>query len=341
MENLSSSLDPAEWIAIQHAADAGAARRSGQALADRLGMSETRSGQLAIIITEAATNILKHAGEGSMLVSIASHAGWRCIEVLAYDQGSGIANLQQAMTDGVSSAGTAGTGLGAIRRLSDQFDVYAPAGKGTLLFARLWGDACPASLPPRYGGVCQPIAGETESGDAWAVLQRRDSITMLAVDGLGHGPEAAKAAAAAIDTLKTSPAQAPGLLMDACHAALRPTRGAAMAIATLNPATQELAFAGIGNIMASIYVDGGRRQLMSHNGIVGHNVRKVQELLFPCPAGALVVLASDGISTQWDLEQYPGLLAREPAMIAAVLLRDHGRRRDDASVLVLAMPGRS
>jgi hypothetical protein len=112
-----------------------------------------------------------------------------------------------------------------------------------------------------------------------------------------------------------------------------------MAIATLNPATQQLAFAGIGNIMASIYVDGVRRQLMSHNGIVGHNVRKVQELLFPCPAGALVVLASDGISTQCDLAQYPGLLSREPAMMAAVLLRDHSRGRDDASVLVLAMPG--
>ncbi|MYM24984.1 SpoIIE family protein phosphatase [Duganella sp. FT135W] len=339
MENLSSSLDPAEWIAIQHAADVGAARRSGQALADRLGMSETRIGQLALIITEAATNILKHAGEGSMLVSVANYGGRRCVEVLAFDQGPGIANLQQAMTDGVSSAGTAGTGLGAIRRLADQFDVYAPMGKGTLLFARLWRDAAPASLPLRYGGVCQPIAGETESGDAWAVLPRQDGITMLAVDGLGHGPEAAKAAAAAVATLKATPAQPPGLLVEACHAALRPTRGAALAIATLNPATQQLAFAGIGNIMASIYVDGARRQLMSHNGIVGHNVRKVQELQFPCPAGSLVVLASDGISTQWDLAQYPGLLAREPAMIAAVLLRDHGRRRDDASVLVLAMPG--
>lgn len=339
MENLSSSLDPAEWVLIQHAADVGAARRSGQTLAGRLGMDATRSGQLALVITEAATNILKHAGEGSLLVSIASHAGLRCIEVLAIDQGPGIANLPQAMTDGVSSAGTAGTGLGAIRRLSDQCEVYAPPGKGTLVFARLWAGAAPASLPPRYGGVCVPIAGETESGDAWAVAQRPDSITMLAVDGLGHGPEAAKAAAAAIAVLQAAPTHAPGLLMDACHAALRPTRGAALAIAVLNPATLQLAFVGIGNIMASLYVDGVRRQLMSHNGIVGHNMRTVKELVFPCPAGAVVVLASDGISTQWDLAQYPGLLSREPAMIAAVLLRDFGRRRDDASVLVLAMPG--
>jgi anti-sigma regulatory factor (Ser/Thr protein kinase) len=339
MENLSSSLDPAAWISITHASDVGAARRSGQTLAAQLGMDETRSGQLAIIITEAATNILKHAVEGRLLVSIVSHGAQRCIEVLAIDDGPGIGNLSQAMTDGVSSAGTAGTGLGAMRRLADQFDLYAPAGKGTVLFARLWLSAAAASTPAYAGGVCLPLAGETESGDAWALVQQRGGITALMADGLGHGPEAAKASAAAIAALAAAPAQSPQWLADACHQALRPTRGAALAIAMLDPVSQQLTFAGIGNISASITEDGGRRQLMSHNGIVGHNMRKVQELVFPCAAGALVVLASDGLTTQWDLAQYPGLVARAPAIIAAVLLRDHSRGRDDASVLVVTMPG--
>ena len=335
MENLSSSLAPAEWIIVSHASDAGAARRCGQMLASQLGMDETRAGRLAIVITEAATNILKHAGEGRMLVSRAVHGGQACIEVLALDSGPGIGNLGQAMQDGVSSAGTAGTGLGAIRRLADQLEVYAPAGKGTVLFARLWLDPAAATQPVDIGGICLPLAGETACGDAWAVTQQPGSVTLLMADGLGHGPEAALASGAAVHTLAAAPGHAPQRLMEACHQALRPTRGAALAIAEFDPAAQQLRFAGIGNIGASIIEDGVRRQLMSHNGIVGHNMRKVHELVFPCPAGALVVLASDGITTQWDLAQYPGLTARAPALIAAVLLRDHSRGRDDASVLVM------
>jgi anti-sigma regulatory factor (Ser/Thr protein kinase) len=339
MENLSSSLAPSAWTGVSHASDVGAARRAGQALADRLAMHPTRSGQLAIIVTEAATNILKHAGEGRLLITVAEHGGQRCIEVLALDQGPGIANLAQAMLDGVSSAGTAGTGLGAMQRLADQFDVYAPAGKGTALFARLWLDAAASAQPACSGGVCVPLASETECGDAWAVTVQHGRITLLMADGLGHGPEAAKASAAAVRTVTELGGQPPQRLMDECHQALRPTRGAAVAIAEIDVAERQLRFAGIGNIGASIIADGGRRQLMSHNGIVGHNMRKVQELAFDCLAGALVVLASDGITTQWNLDDYPGLAARPPALIAGVLLRDHSRGRDDASVLVVAMPG--
>lgn len=338
MENLSSSLDPAAWITISHASDVGAARRSGQLLANQLEMSETRSGQLAIIISEAASNIVKHAGEGRMLLSIGGHGGQRCIDVLAIDDGPGIANLQQAMTDGVSSAGTAGNGLGAIHRLADQFDLYAPAGKGTVLLARLWRTA-PAGAPANgFGGVCLALAGETESGDAWAVAHPGNRVMLMMADGLGHGPEAAKAAAAALATLSAAPARTPQALTAGCHEALRPTRGAALAIAMLDPVQQQLSFVGVGNISASIYADGARRQLMSHNGIVGHNMRKVQEFTLPCGPGALVILASDGITTQWDLDQHPGLVACDPSIIAAVLLRDYARGRDDASVLVQRVP---
>ncbi|TFW16708.1 ATP-binding SpoIIE family protein phosphatase [Duganella callida] len=341
MENLSSSLQPAEWIAISHASDVAAARRIGQGLASVLGLNETRAGQLAIVISEAATNILKHAGEGRMLLSIVCHGAQRCIEVLAIDQGPGIANPQRAMTDGVSSTGTSGTGLGAMRRLSDQFDMYAPAGRGAVFFMRLWAQPQQAQQPPRLltGGVCLPLAGEKESGDAWAVRRWDDSLTLMVADGLGHGPEAARAALPALQLLAAASRQTPADLMHGCHEALRPTRGAALAIASYEPAAQQLRFAGIGNITACIFADGARRQLMSHNGIVGHNVRKVQELSFPCPPGALVILASDGISTQWDLAALPGLALREPAVIAAVLLRDYARGRDDASVLVLAIAG--
>jgi anti-sigma regulatory factor (Ser/Thr protein kinase) len=338
MEKIISSLDSPQWIAITHASDIAAARRIGQRMAQDEQFDDIRAGQLAIVITEAATNMLKHAGDGRMLLSFARAEQMVGIDVLAFDQGPGIASVAQALRDGVSSAGTAGTGLGAIKRLADQFDVYAPRGKGAVFFMRLWRVAGAVVAPSHWGGVCLPLAGETESGDAWAVAPQRRTMTLLMADGLGHGPEAAKAAAAALHAMALQPSLRPAEQIEVCHAALRPTRGAALAVAVLDPGLHQLHFAGIGNIGACIVDGGPRRQLVSHNGIVGHNLRKVQEFTLPCGPGALVILASDGISTQWELDQYPGLTACDPAIIAAVLLRDFARGRDDASVLVLRCP---
>lgn len=348
MEKIVSSFDGQQWISIVHPSDIASARRAGQRLAQDAGFDDVRSGQVAIVISEAATNILKHAGEGRIALAPVFCGEAAGIEVLALDKGPGIANLGQALRDGVSSAGTAGTGLGAMRRLADEFDVYAHPGKGAVFCMRLWpgaGAAAEPAPPPRRapaGAVCLPLAGETESGDAWLLARQRQAIALMLVDGLGHGPEAAKAARAAVDAVAQQPGMRPAAQIEVCHAALRPTRGAAQAVALLDLETRQLHFAGVGNIGACVIErapDGDtRRQLMSHNGIVGHNMRKVQEFALPCPPGALVVMASDGIGTQWDLAQYPGLAACDPAIVAAVLLRDFARGRDDACVLVLRSP---
>lgn len=337
MEKINSSLESPQWIAITHTSDIAAARRVGQRIAQELGFDNIRAGQLAIVISEAATNMLKHAGEGRIALTAVYGGGAEGIEVLAFDRGPGIGNLAQALRDGVSSVGTAGTGLGALKRLSDQFDVYAPRGKGAVFCMRLW--RAGAALPPlQWGAVCLPVGGETACGDAWAVRTEGGRCTLLLADGLGHGPEASKASAAAVAALSLHPAAAPADLMEACHQALRATRGAALAVAQLDAVTGQLHFAGVGNVSACVIDQGPRRQLVSHNGIVGHNMRKVQQFTVPCAPGALVVLASDGIATQCDLETYPGLAACDPAVIAAVLLRDHARGRDDACVLVLRCP---
>jgi hypothetical protein len=277
------------------------------------------------LISEAATNILKHAVDGRVFLSEVRRGEARGIDVVALDRGPGIGNLANALRDGVSSVGTAGTGLGAMRRLADEFDAYAPRDKGAAFFMRLWNSALPpAPTPLAIGALCIPIAGEQENGDAWAVSPLRNGVALMSVDGLGHGADAALAPAAQID---------------ACHQALRATRGAAMAVAQLDFGNDELRFAGIGNISGCIIDGAARKQMVSHNGIVGHNMRKVQEFAYPCPPGALIVLHSDGIGTGWDLASYPGLSSCNPALVAAVLLRDFARARDDASVLVVRYVG--
>lgn len=342
MEALISSLMRQEVYAVTHASDVAAVRRGGQKLADALGFGETRAGQLALIITEAATNILKHAGEGEIHVGPAQSAAGVGVDVLAIDSGPGIADLDASLVDGMSTAGTYGGGLGALGRLADEFDVYTQPGKGSAFFMRIWRDQpAPEPCGVEIGALWTPMAGEEECGDGWAVCCDGRGATLLAADGLGHGPEAARAAAAAIKALEARKALEAGDLMHAAHDALRPTRGAALATARIDFEAAELRFAGVGNIAGCVInmSDDKRRALVSHNGIVGHNMRKVQEFAQPFGRGALCILHSDGIQTQWDLDKYPGLAGRSPVLIAAILMRDFIRRRDDAMVLVVRRHG--
>lgn len=342
MEALTSSLRPHRTIAITHASDIAAARRAGQGMADALGFDEVGVGRLALLVSEAATNILKHAGDGRLFLSEARSGVHRGIDVVALDSGPGIGNLAYALRDGVSSVGTAGTGLGAMRRLADEFDAYAPLDKGAAFFTRLWKGPAPTGphLPYSFGALTVPIASEDECGDAWALWCDHGALAMMSVDGLGHGPDAAAASHAALTAMAARPNLSPGPQVDNCHLALRATRGAALAVAQIEFGGDHVRFAGIGNIAACIIDGASRKQMVSHNGIVGHNMRKVQEFNHPCPPGSLIVMHSDGLSTSWDLGQYPGLSVCNPALIAAVLLRDFGRARDDASVLVVRYHGR-
>lgn len=336
MTAMISSLHTSQCIGVTHASDVAAARRYGQRMAQQLGFDDVRTGQLAIVITEAATNMLKHASGGRIFLSETRDAGHRGVQIVAIDSGPGIVNIAQSMRDGTSTTGTSGTGLGAMRRLANAFDIFAPAGGGAVCFMQVYAAwQTPPAAMPDFGAVCLPLAGEEESGDAWAISRSAACIALLMADGLGHGPDAAVAANAAVDTFALQPTLAPALQLEACHHALRSTRGVALAVALVDCDRDEICFAGVGNISASVTDAHGRRQMMSHNGIVGHNMRKAQQLRYPCADGALVIMHSDGIATQWELASYPGLIDCVPAIIAAVLLRDHARVRDDAAVLVL------
>jgi anti-sigma regulatory factor (Ser/Thr protein kinase) len=336
METLISSLLPQLVFPVTHASDISAARRAGQKLAQELDFDEVQAGRLAIVITEAGTNILKHAGEGTLYVMRAqSGAAMAGIDVLAIDKGPGIVDLDSALRDGMSTAGTAGNGLGALRRQADEFDVWSMPGRGAAFFMRLWrGSPPPHPCGVEVGALYVPLGGEEACGDGWAMSCDHDGSTLLGADGLGHGPEAAKAARAAIQALERRPSASPSEVLHNAHEALRITRGAAVSVARIDYSGNDVRFAGIGNVNCVVHDGASRRALVSHNGIVGANMRKVQEFTADCPPGAIVILHSDGVQTQWDLRDYPGLHAHAPVLVAGLLMRDFIRRRDDAMVLV-------
>jgi anti-sigma regulatory factor (Ser/Thr protein kinase) len=331
------------------------ARRGVGELGLSVGMNENVLGRLAIVVTECATNQLKHAQRGELLarpitdaVRDAALPANHGIELIAIDSGPGIHDLHASFVDGYTTAGSPGNGMGAIQRLSDELDIWSAPGHGTVLRVVLWADAKAmvgnnSGWPPEpmeYGAVNLPIQGETLSGDAWCCGYTGDEFTLMVADGLGHGPLANTAAIAATDTFARLGASTLPEIVEAAHEALRPTRGAALGVARI-PATGAAAgvsggarFCGVGNIAASVWTPEGHRHLVSHAGIVGHQLRKAQEFQVDWPHGALLILHSDGLATRWDLNRYPGLTLRHPALIAATLYRDFTRGRDDITVVV-------
>lgn len=321
---------------LQDSSSVAVVRRAGVRLARELHFSEVRSGELALIITEASTNIVKHAGEGQMLLRVIGHGEHLGIEVIALDKGPGIADMDWHAEDGNSTTGTYGIGLGALRRLSQRCEIYSTTGKGTVIWMLIWaGDNEPESGNWEVGAVCVPVKGEEVSGDNWAACAHQHRLTLMVADGLGHGPDAAVAANAAIETCESNATAEPGILLQRTHSALQGTRGAAVAISQIDRYTGALTFAGVGNISVSIQREQGNRHLVSHNGIVGSNLRKIQEFNEAWDSDSLLIAHSDGVSTRWDLSIYPGLSTCHPALIAGVIYRDFARGRDDATVVVV------
>lgn len=319
-------------VAVEEPSQVAQARRMGATLAGQLHLDEERAGRLALVVTESGTNLLRHAGGGRILLQAVDGDGVAAVEMLALDRGPGMTNVARCMEDGYSSVGGAGTGLGAMRRLSTVFDLYSRPGHGTAILSRVGEAATRGRLAVE--GVCIPVPGEERCGDAWDEERRADGVAILVVDGLGHGAGAAEAAAAAVAAFRRAKFEPPARRLEALHAAMRSTRGGAAGIADIDLAAGCVRFAGVGNVGAMVLDDDTPRFLMSHNGTLGHAARKIVEVTARWPTRGMLVMYSDGLATPRELTAYPGLTERHPSLVAGVLWRDLARGRDDVTVVV-------
>ncbi len=315
------------------------------------------SGRIALIITELATNILKHAGQGNILVQAVSssrdfiasdglvehNADLIGLDILAIDKGPGMRDTQVCLTDGYSTAGSSGTGLGAIVRQSDDFHTYSVPGKGSVLHSRVLssnakpkasGSATIERLMVSIAGINVPYSGEDVSGDGWGCKATSKGIAVILADGIGHGYDAHVASKNAVNTFLESNSIGPAEYLDDVHGALASGRGAAVSIATWDLQDSQLVFCGIGNVAGSISDHQQGRKMMTFNGTLGHNIGKFHDLKYPIADDGVFVMHSDGLTANWTLDRYPGLTELPPVVIAAVLYRDLSRHRDDACIVV-------
>jgi anti-sigma regulatory factor (Ser/Thr protein kinase) len=320
-----------EHVPITDSSSVGEARRRGLLLADRLGFDSVRSGEFGLLITEVSRNVLMHGGGGQTII-VGSKNGHDAVgRILALDSGPGIPDMAKAMSDGYSTGGTMGEGMGAMKRIATSLEVFSGR-SGTIVLLEL-------GSPSRRGGVqvagmAIPYPGERLSGDAWAQHQSPERTVILLVDGLGHGVQAAEASEEAVAVFWKRVDRPPGEILSYVHEGLRKTRGAVAAVAEIRPHEEILTYAAVGNTAASVVNSLGSRSLVAHSGTLGVAAPKIQEFKIGWSPDSILIMHSDGLQTRWDLSSYSGLLARHPAIIGAALFRDFRRQRDDASVVI-------
>jgi anti-sigma regulatory factor (Ser/Thr protein kinase) len=329
-------------LEVTDASHVGAVRRAAQRLAEAWRFDPTSVGRVGLVATELATNLIRHGHGGELLIQPIHCDNPVQIELLAVDRGPGMITVKDCMRDGYSTCGTSGTGLGAVNRMSAVFDIYSKPRAGSIVLARVAASSCERRAEPastskgtQFGMISVAMHGEVECGDTWSIAQQGPHCSVLLVDGLGHGPLAAAAAGEAAKAHAEQPFEQPQETMRALHRRLNGSRGAAAACALFDEQTSTAHYAGVGNIATCIVSGSTRKGLLSHNGTLGLVLARAQALRYDWPPRSLTVMHSDGLTSRWSLEDYPGLAECHPAVIAAALMRDFSRGRDDSTVVVI------
>ncbi|RPH42787.1 MAG: serine/threonine protein kinase, partial [Planctomycetota bacterium] len=304
-----SLLAPSTLLIVSDSSGVGEVRRFAQAAAEDLGFDETRAGKISIVATELANNLVRHAGGGMIVARVCQEGESGSIDLLSLDRGPGMRDVARCLEDGYSTlAGGAGTGLGAIRRLSDTFDIYSVPGRGSAVLSRFC-NATQEKSRIEIGALSLPYPGETVCGDAWQVDETPMTCCIAVIDGLGHGIEAGAAARAAVRTVEAHCRRPIEQVLELAHQALKPTRGAAIALAEISLDSGHIAYAGVGNIVGATASADTLKRMVSFDGTIGHEVWKIKEFEYSLEPGQVLIMHSDGLKSHWKLDEYPGLLA--------------------------------
>ncbi|OEC61827.1 SpoIIE family protein phosphatase [Pseudomonas sp. ENNP23] len=333
---------------LRHEVDLHLAVMSVRRLPFLAGLPEVDRAMLSTVVSELGSNILKYGVRGEVTLSLHQAEGRPCIDIVACDQGPGIADVAQAVQDHYSTSGTLGLGLPGVRRMMSELSISLPPEGGTRVQARKWLGPAPTSarlsVPKAEAGgqglrlawasenrPCQP---ERVSGDLAFVRPVPGGVLLVLIDVSGHGTSAHQLAQALEAVLQQTLEQEPARLLQVLHQHCIGTRGAAAGVALVNGERGELSYAGIGNTRICLR---GREAWrgVSRDGVLGERFPTPLLQHQPLAPGDVVMLYSDGISESLNLRDGLLDLGADPAVLAHQVITHSGRSTDDASCIVL------
>ncbi|MCF6406018.1 ATP-binding protein/SpoIIE family protein phosphatase [Chitinophaga filiformis] len=330
--HISFNVDDRSYLAIL--------KREVHRLSIQCGLTEKKIAEIDIVVAEIGSNIIKHAGHGEVLVML-TDTPQPAIEIIAIDSGPGITDLARMMQDGISTARTLGHGLGAVKRLSDFLQIYSVKGWGTILVSRFF--IKPADqYTPKPGAEIRTLLvskpGERVCGDDYYVRSDRAGVRVFLGDGLGHGIEANKAVAAAVNSFRYCMLSDLSEVLRQMHDDVKRTRGLVGTIAVFSNKTHTWKICGVGNIHTRMLTAATSRTHLPYNGIIGHNMPRTmneQEVSHEPGKEQILILCSDGIRTRWDMMKYPAIFRYDMSVLAAAIYKDNARKTDDMSVVIV------
>lgn len=308
-------------------------------IAGNIGFSGNRLAEIEIIIAEITSNIIKYSTEGSILVKHFFKGSVEGIEIISIDNGPGMANVSLMLKDGVSTTHTLGQGLGAIKRLSDNFDIYSVPQSGTILLSRVFKNPEADTTSKEIFNITTLMVakkGEIYCGDGYKYVIKKNSCKVLAFDGLGHGPEAQKASEAAVKSFMSIQNIDPAESLRVMNKEIKSTRGGVGMIFSIDLKTNSTSFCGVGNISARILSDGKLKNCISYNGIIGHAFpNSLHTNNTTWNKQDYLIITSDGLKTRWDTNNLTNILKHDPSIVAASLFKDFSRGNDDSLIIIV------
>jgi anti-sigma regulatory factor (Ser/Thr protein kinase) len=306
------------------------------ALAMSAHFTEGKVGEIDIIVAEMVSNLVKHAGGGQLFVKLVEQEGIQGIEIISVDNGPGMTDSTRMVTDGVSTKNTLGGGLGAMKRLSDVFQVYSMKDWGTVILTRIFENDLPnyrKAPTTEIRSLLLPKPGEELCGDGFYLKQSKQSLHLFLGDGLGHGVEAAKAVTHAGEAFLECTEDDPPEIIRYLNSMVKKTRGLVGTVAVFNMKEKTWKICGVGNILTKIVSLSSSKGYMSYNGIIGLNVPNTlnaQEVAYE--KGQTLIMCSDGLKSRWELGRYLAIQRYDLSILGASLIKDFSRNTDDMSV---------
>jgi anti-sigma regulatory factor (Ser/Thr protein kinase) len=325
---------------VDAAAEIRRAEDCARRLASQLGFSADACEEITLVVAELGSNLIRHAGGGELLLEATEIRGRRGLRVESLDQGPGFADFELATSDGYSSTGGLGTGLGTVNRLMDELEYHSLPTGGSRIMCCRWLRTEPR-IPQCHleiGVASRAHRQLPQNGDAFIIRQRANQALAGVIDGLGHGQFAQRAAQTArqyIDQHCDLPLEA--IFRGVGHAC-QSTRGVVMALVLFDQDRQTFTAASIGNIELRVHGSAGRISFIVQRGVVGvlgHRAPLPRAEEHPWTPGMMLIMHSDGLHSHWDWSDFPGLWTQHSFLIAQRLVSTLSRPDDDATVLVV------